>query len=280
MRIGLEWRTRGCIPRPGHCDRDIAPSACAAGSRRDRRRNRSSASTEMARDEFRRPCSCASPRSVSKVSRQRGSRGEKPSTGKAVARIASGNRKRASLCAIARCASTKGKRRPGHGMARIAQPHRHHARHQHQGDGEEDLRRQQVEIGEDRLAAELVRRHALDQIDVDIARAAERPRRHSPNDRPPRRSAARQRPPPRNAARRRGPNARHDHQPGEQAKAQQAGLIAALKRQAAEQAQPGPDGRADFPPSATASPSAKKAAEKVSDEVRTNRYGRKPNSGR
>src|SRR5579883_1994220 len=40
---------------------------------------------------------------------QRGRRGEKPKTGKAVARIASGKRKRASLCAIATWASTKGK---------------------------------------------------------------------------------------------------------------------------------------------------------------------------
>jgi len=44
-----------------------------------------------------------------KVSRPSGRRGEKPSTGKDVARMASGNRKRASLCATATCASTKGK---------------------------------------------------------------------------------------------------------------------------------------------------------------------------
>ena len=44
-----------------------------------------------------------------KTARQRGSRGEKPKTGKAVAKIDMGKRKRASLCAIAIWTSTKGK---------------------------------------------------------------------------------------------------------------------------------------------------------------------------
>src|ERR1700712_2279430 len=48
------------------------------------------------------------PQTRVKAFRQRGRRGEKPRTGKAIARIARGNRKRASLWAMATWASTKG----------------------------------------------------------------------------------------------------------------------------------------------------------------------------
>ena len=193
----------------------FAPSAYAAARRRDRAQNKPSPRREMAVTAFAAHAFAPTPQALKHRAPARQAR-RKAQHRKSRGQDRQRKQKPCFLVRDRRWASTNGKLAQVTAWRGIAQPHRHHARHQHQGDGKEDLRRQQIEIGKDRLAAELVRRHALHQIDVDIAQRRKHPGAIAPavgqrSDRQRRKAAAEKR-------RQRGnARARHHRQPGKQA---------------------------------------------------------------